>query len=165
MIIDKLIWFRKLSWRNHIAYTVNKKNLFYFLQVIINAHEKVKVVRNNKKNYFYQNDGRDLYDIVYLVLSLNKMSYIAFLKRASEGYGCSPSEGCGYSLDQNWDVPEDFNEVSFMFGDYESSAISPQKFVDLISFLSRSYIKEYQDDEGLVIIYITKLQERYQPFC
>lgn len=117
------------------------------------------------KNYFYQNDGRDLYDIVYLVLSLNKMSYIAFLKRASEGYGCSPSEGCGYALDQNWDIPEDFNEVSFMFGDYESSAISPQKFVELMSFLSRSYVKEYQDDEGLVNIYITKLQERYQPFC
>ena len=117
------------------------------------------------KNYFYQNDGRDLYDIVYLVLSLNKMSYIAFLKRASEGYGCSPSEGCGYSLDQNWDVPEDFNEVSFMFGDYESSAISPQKFIELMSFLSRSYIKEYQDDEGLVMIYLTRLQERYQPFC
>lgn len=117
------------------------------------------------KNYFYQNDGRDLYDIVYLVLSLNKMSYIAFLKRASEGYGCSPSEGCGYALDQDWDIPEDFNEVSFMFGDYESSAIPPQEFVELIHFLSRSYTKEYQDDEGLVNIYIIKLQERYQPFC
>lgn len=117
------------------------------------------------KNYFYQNNGRDLYDIVYLVLSLNKMSYIAFLKRASEGYGCSPSEGCGYALDQNWDIPEDFNEVSFMFGDYESSAISPQKFVELIHFLSQSYTKVYQGDEGLVNFYITKLQERYQSFC
>ncbi len=46
--MGKLIWFRKLSWRNHRAYTVNK-NLFYFLQVIINAHAKLKVVRSNKK--------------------------------------------------------------------------------------------------------------------
>ncbi|MDH2912034.1 hypothetical protein N7V53_05735 [Kosakonia sp. HypNH10] len=126
--------------------------------------QKLKWLEATKK-YFYQNEGRDLYDIVYLVLSLNKMSYIAFLKRASEGYGCSPSEGCGYALDQDWDIPEDFNEVSFMFGDYESSAISPQKFVELMSFLSRSYIKEYQDDEGLVMIYLTRLHERYQPFC
>ncbi|AST68110.1 hypothetical protein BFG07_05145 [Kosakonia cowanii] len=117
------------------------------------------------KGYFYQNDGRDLYDIVYLVLSLNKMSYIAFLKSASEGYGCSPSEGCGYALDQNWDIPEEFNEVSFMFGDHESSTLSPKKFVELMQLLSDSYINEYPSDEESIRKFTTKLKERYKAFC
>lgn len=65
------------------------------------------------KDYLYQNDGRDLYDIIYTTLSENKMDYTAFLKMASEGYGFSPSEGFSYALDQDWDIPEEFNEVTF----------------------------------------------------
>ena len=117
------------------------------------------------KDYLYQHDGRDLYDIVYLVLSLNKMSFIAFLKRASEGYGCSPSEGCGYALDQNWDIPEEFDEVSFMFGDYESSTLSPQKFVELMQVISNSYINEYPSDKESIKQFMVRLKGRYQQFC
>lgn len=117
------------------------------------------------KDYLYQHDGRDLYDIVYLVLSLNKMSFIAFLKRASEGYGCSPSEGCGYALDQNWDIPEEFDEVSFMFGDYESSTLSPQKFVELMQIISDSYINEYPSDKESIKQFMARLKGRYQQFC
>lgn len=116
------------------------------------------------KDYLDQHDGRDLYDIVYSALSLNKMSYIEFLKEASEGYGCSPSEGCGYALDQDWDIPEEFDEVSFMFGDHESSTLSPHKFVALMQVMSDIYINEYPNEKESIEKYMTKLNRRYHNF-
>ncbi|VFS48582.1 hypothetical protein [Budvicia aquatica] len=113
------------------------------------------------KIIFINNDGRDLYDIVHQVLSLDKMSYTSFLKMASEGYGCSPSEGCGYALDQNWDDPEEFDEVSFMFGDYESSTISPQHFAELMQVISDGYINANPKDKASIEHYMGKLRERY----
>ena len=71
------------------------------------------------QDYLYQNEGRDLYDIIYSTLSNDKMSYISFVKMASEGSGFFPSEGTGYSLDEDWDDPSEFVEVIFFLGEYE----------------------------------------------
>lgn len=113
------------------------------------------------KKDLYKNDGRDLYDIIFETLKSNKMTYPAFLSRASKGHGFSPSEGNGYVLDQDWDIPDEFDEVSFMFGDYDSSALKPQRFVELMQMITNSYINEYPEDKKIVEHSMARLQERY----
>lgn len=115
----------------------------------------------NVKKELYDNNGRDLYDIIFETLEKNKMTYPTFLNMASEGHGFSPSEGNGYALDQDWDIPEEFDEVSFMFGDYESSTLSPQKFVELMQVITDSYITEYPENKDTIERSMTKLKERY----
>lgn len=113
------------------------------------------------KKDLYKNDGRDLYDIIFETLKSNKMTYPSFLSRASKGHGFSPSEGNGYVLDQDWDIPDEFDEVSFMFGDYDSLALKPQRFVELMQMITNSYINEYPEDKKIVEHSMARLQERY----
>ncbi|MBI6530395.1 hypothetical protein JEP40_14895 [Proteus vulgaris] len=122
--------------------------------------DKLDWLINIKKN-LYKNDGRDLYDIIFETLKNNKMMYPAFLRMASEGHGFSPSEGNGYALDQDWDIPDEFDEVSFMFGDYESSTLSPQKFVELMRLITNGYLNEYPENEDMIERSMKRLQERY----
>jgi hypothetical protein len=113
------------------------------------------------KNYFYDNNVRDLYDIIYLTLSNNQMKYLLFLKMVSEGDGFFPIEGTGFTLDKGWDNPIDFKEVIFYLGEYESSTISPPKFVELMQIISNSYIEAHPKDKDLIEFYMNKLRERY----
>lgn len=113
------------------------------------------------KDYLYQNNGRDLYDIIYTTLSKNKMDYKSFLKMASEGHGFSPSEGFSYALDQDWDIPEEFDDVTFFLGEYETLSISPNYFVQLMQCISTAYIKSYPDDSIFIEKYMEKLRKRY----
>lgn len=115
----------------------------------------------NIKQELYKNDGRDLYDIIFETLKNNKMTYPAFLSMASDGHGFASSEGNGYALDQDWDVPDEFDEVCFMFGDYESSTLSPQKFVELMQKITNSYINEYPENIEAIERSMKRLQERY----
>ncbi|AKH62708.1 MULTISPECIES: hypothetical protein [Photorhabdus] len=113
------------------------------------------------KDYLYQDHGRDLYDVIYATLSEDKMSYKLFLKMASEGHGFSPSEGFSYALDQDWDIPEEFNEVTFFLGEYESLSISPNHFVQLMQYITDAYIQAYPNDKASVELYMEQLRERY----
>ncbi|MDW6092447.1 hypothetical protein SBX64_07805 [Vibrio rhizosphaerae] len=113
------------------------------------------------KDYLYQRDGRDLYDILYATLSEDKMDYKSFLKMASEGYGYSPAEGFSYALDQDWDIPEEFDEVTFFLGEYETISISPNHFVQLMHYITDFYIKDYPNDRMLVEQYMAQLRRRY----
>ncbi|OCG58373.1 hypothetical protein A9G41_04020 [Gilliamella sp. Nev5-1] len=108
-----------------------------------------------------ENDGGDLYSLLEIMYKEQKMNFLQFLYDASKGIGCSPSEGCGYALDQDRDNPEEFDEVSFMFGDYESSTISPPKFVELMQIISNSYIEAHPKDKDSIEFYMNKLRERY----
>ncbi|ASA58219.1 hypothetical protein [Vibrio gazogenes] len=113
------------------------------------------------KDYLYQRDGRDLYDILYATLSEDKMDYKSFLKMASEGYGYSPAEGFSYTLDQDWDIPEEFDEVTFFLGEYETISISPNHFVQLMHYIVDFYIKSYPNDRVFVEQYMAQLRRRY----
>lgn len=113
------------------------------------------------EDYLYHNNGRDLYDIIYTTLSNDKMNYKSFLHLASEGHGFFPAEGFGYALDQDWDIPEDFNEVTFFLGEFETLSISPNYFVQLIQYITDAYINAYPNDKILVEQYMFKLKERY----
>lgn len=113
------------------------------------------------KAEIYANSGRDLYDILYAALMGKKTSFRVFLKMASEGYGISPSEGFSYALDQDWDVPEDFDEVSFFLGEFETSSIPPEHFVQLMQIISNGYLQSFPEDSQSVEQYIEILRKRY----
>ncbi len=113
------------------------------------------------KDYLYNKGGRDLYDIVYATLLNDKMGYKSFLKMASEGYGYTPSEGFGYALEQDWVIPEEFDEVTFFLGEYETSSISPDEFFNLIKCITDAYDKNHPSDRMITEKYIEQLSERY----
>ncbi len=58
----------------------------------------------------------DLYDLINASILRERMSFPALIYEASRGVGFSVGEGYFYSLDQDWDDPEEFDEVSFFLG-------------------------------------------------
>ncbi|MDE1483436.1 hypothetical protein [Xenorhabdus bovienii] len=115
----------------------------------------------NIEHDLVQNDGRDLYDIIHESLLNEKISFPNFLFNASNGHGFSPSEGCGYALDQDWDIPEEFDNVAFFFGDFESSEIPPNQFVMLMQHISDAYINVFPDSKEVIERNMKRLRERY----
>jgi len=105
--------------------------------------------------------GEDLLFILTEISSRQKMSYLDVLELASEGHGVSSSEGTGYGLDQDWDYPEDFDHVAFFIGEYESSVLSIQSYVQLVDLITKAYLDYYPDDKDRALKYLDKLHERY----
>ncbi|WP_156183768.1 hypothetical protein [Chromobacterium sp. LK1] len=105
--------------------------------------------------------GEDLYHVLSSVLLEDKMNYLQFLARASEGHGCHVHEGLGYSLDQDWDFPEDFDEVAFFVGYFESSTLKVSEFLLAISCISKAYVERHVEDKQAVERYIGKIRSRY----
>ncbi len=103
----------------------------------------------------------DLFIILSETLLTNRLSYLNILKNISEGYGVTSSEGNGFGLDQNWDFSEDFNEVTFFFGEMESSSISPADFINQLLAISEYYILDRPDDKDKVYSYLHKIKKRY----
>ena len=103
----------------------------------------------------------DLYYLIETMYKEQKMNFLQFLYDASRGVGCIVHEGLEYVLDQDLDDPKEFDEVTFLVGDYESSTIPPQKFVDLMQIISDSYIKAHPSETDSIAFYMNKLRERY----
>ena len=61
-------------------------------------------------------DYEDLYELIEASITRKRTNFPAFINEASKGVGFSVGEGHFYSLDQDWDDPEEFNEVSFFWG-------------------------------------------------
>lgn len=61
-------------------------------------------------------DYEDLYELIEASITRKRTNFPAFINEASKGVGFSVGEGHFYSLDQDWDDPEEFNEVSFFLG-------------------------------------------------
>ncbi|WYX52477.1 hypothetical protein WJ977_09755 [Achromobacter xylosoxidans] len=71
------------------------------------------------------------------------------------------SEGFSYSLDQNWDDPESFNEVSFFLGEMETSSISVSDYVSLMKIAADIYSAFFPDEGNGVLRSAERLEERY----
>ncbi|WP_179280638.1 hypothetical protein [Bordetella genomosp. 1] len=71
------------------------------------------------------------------------------------------SEGFFYSLDQDWDDPKDFNEVSFFLGEMETSSISVFDYVSLMKIAARVYATFFPGEASGVLKSAEKLEERY----
>ncbi len=114
-----------------------------------------------KEGYFLENGGVDLYYLILTMLKEKKMNILQFLYDASRGIGCVVHEGLEYVLDQDLDDSDEFTEVSFLVGDYESSTISPQHFVELMQVISDTYIEAYPNDRESVERNMNQLKARY----
>ena len=105
--------------------------------------------------------GDDLYYLIETMYKEQKMNFLQFIYDALRGVGCIVHEGLEYVLDQDLDDPKEFDEVTFLVGDYESSKIPPQKFVELMQIISDSYIEAHPNEKDSVEFYMNKLRERY----
>ncbi|OCG40635.1 hypothetical protein A9G29_08185 [Gilliamella sp. Fer2-1] len=121
---------------------------------------KIQWLKNIEKAMI-ENDGADLYCLIKLMYKENKMNFLQFIYDASRGIGAVISEGVEYILDQDLDDPKEFDEVSFLVGGYESSTLSPPKFVELMQIISNSYIEANPKEKDSIEFYMNKLRERY----
>ncbi|CAM3269498.1 hypothetical protein PSFL6913_25860 [Pseudomonas fluorescens] len=94
-------------------------------------------------------------------MARGRTNFPAFIYDASRGVGFSVSEGFFYSLDQDWDDPEDFSEVSFFLGEVETSSIPVPDYVSLMKIAADVYSTFFPDDGGSVLRSVERLEERY----
>lgn len=106
-------------------------------------------------------DSEDLYALLEASIVTEKINFPAFIYEASRGFGFTVSEGFFYSLDQNWDDPENFNEVSFFLGEMETSSISVPDYVSLMKIAADIYSAFFPDEGNGVLRSAERLEERY----
>lgn len=106
-------------------------------------------------------DYEDLYALIETSIIREKTNFPAFVYDASHGFGFTVSEGFSYSLDQNWDDPESFNEVSFFLGEMETSSISVSDYVSLMKIAADIYSAFFPDEGNGVLRSAERLEERY----
>jgi len=94
-------------------------------------------------------------------MARGRINFPALIYNASRGFGFSVSEGFFYSLDQDWDVPEDFNEVSFFLGEVGTSSIPVPDYVFLMKVAADVYSAFFPDDRGSILRFAERLEERY----
>ena len=71
-------------------------------------------VSDNLKKIFEENNGQDLLYIILRYMENNDHAsnkFIQMLGLSSNGYGIFISEYMGFSLDMDWDYPEQFDKV------------------------------------------------------
>jgi len=106
-------------------------------------------------------DYEDLYELIEASMARGRIKFPALIYNASRGFGFSVSEGFFYSLDQDWDVPEDFNEVSFFLGEVGTSSIPVPDYVFLMKVAADVYSAFFPDDRGSILRSAERLEERY----
>lgn len=132
----------------------------YHVEKLIKMSDELNWLKK-LENKIDEEGGDDLYYILDTMYKEHKMNFLQFIYDASRGIGCVVHEGLEYALDQDFDTPEEFNGASFLVGDYESSIISPQHFVELMQMISDNYIEAHPNDKNSIEFYMSKLRERY----
>ncbi len=94
-------------------------------------------------------------------ITRKRTNFPAFINEASKGVGFSVGEGHFYSLDQDWDDPEEFNEVSFFLGEVETSSIPVLDYVFLMKIAADVYSDFFPEERDSVLSSAKKLEERY----
>lgn len=106
-------------------------------------------------------DYEDLYELIEASITRKRTNFPAFINEASKGVGFSVGEGHCYSLDQDWDDPEEFNEVSFFLGEVETSSIPVLDYVFLMKIAADVYSDFFPEERDSVLSSAKKLEERY----
>lgn len=70
-------------------------------------------------------------------------------------------EGYFYCIDQDWDDPEAFSDVSFFLGEVGTSSISVQDYVSLMKVAAEVYSAVFPADRDSIINSARRLEERY----
>ena len=127
-------------------------------------------VSDNLKKIFEENNGQDLLYIILRYMENNDHAsnkFIQMLGLSSNGYGIFISEYMGFSLDMDWDYPDQFDKVFFFMGDMnenESSSMTFDTYIKLIKALSISYIMENPTKKETINFYLNKIINRYARF-
>jgi hypothetical protein len=106
-------------------------------------------------------DYEDLYELIEASIARGRTNFPAFIYDASQGLGFSVSEGFFYTLDQNWDDPDEFSEVSFFLGEVETSNIPVHDYVALMKIAADVYSTFFPDEGAGVLRSAEKLEQRY----
>lgn len=106
-------------------------------------------------------DYEDLYGLIEASVTRGRTNFPAFIYDASQGVGFSVSEGFFYSLDQDWDDSEDFNEVSFFLGEVETSSVPVLDYVFLMKIAANIYSAFFPEERDSVLGSAKRLEERY----
>ncbi|QJQ19471.1 hypothetical protein HG549_05795 [Pseudomonas sp. SK] len=106
-------------------------------------------------------DYEDLYELIEASIERGRTNFPAFIYEASKGFGFSVGEGYFYSLDQDWDDPEEFNEVSFFLGEVETSSVSVFDYVFLMKIAADVYSAFFPEERDSVLNSAKRLEERY----
>ena len=96
-----------------------------------------------------------------LDVSIPNVIGLKFIYEASKGFGFSVGGGYFYSLDQDWDDPEEFNEVSFFLGEVGTSSIPVFDYVFLMKIAADVYSEFFPEERGGVLNSAKRLEERY----
>lgn len=107
-------------------------------------------------------DYGDLYELIEASIIRGKTDFPALIYDASRGIGFSVSEGFFYSLDQDWDDPGNFSEVSFFLGEVETSSIPVPDYVSLMKIAASIYSDFFPHDAESVLKSAERLEKRYQ---
>ncbi|RON30072.1 MULTISPECIES: hypothetical protein [Pseudomonas] len=103
----------------------------------------------------------DLYGLMEAAIIREKTNFPAFLYEASRGFGFCVGEGYFYCLDQDWDEPKEFDEVSFFLGEVETSSISVSDYISLMGMAADVYSNYAPDEKKGVLSSVERLKERY----
>ncbi|MGS7253754.1 hypothetical protein ACQ7NP_21810 [Pseudomonas anuradhapurensis] len=106
-------------------------------------------------------DYEDLYELIEASIERGRTNFPAFIYEASKGFGFSVGEGYFYSLDQDWDDPEEFNEVSFFLGEVETSSVSVFDYVFLMKIAADVYSAFFPEERDSVLNSAKRLEGRY----
>lgn len=109
------------------------------------------------EGYLAENKGEDLFYLISTMLFENRKDFIHFLMDASNGIGTVVHEGLECVLDSNLDG---LSEVTFYVGEIESSSISFDEFVVLMSIISNAYIVEFPDETNDILHYMNLLANK-----
>lgn len=110
---------------------------------------------------YFEGEGSDFYYLLDAMVKNSKIDFCDLLSNAAMGHGCTVYEGLMYSLDQDWDIPEEFSGVSFFVGDVESSVLSVEKYLSLINFAALKYLDLFPDRQDRVINSLSHVENRY----
>ncbi|EPL9570652.1 hypothetical protein MMK73_002738 [Providencia rettgeri] len=116
------------------------------------------------KNYLMSHEGGDLYYLVESLIKREKMTYRQFLYDASHGISNGESEGFDFVLDGDYDDPNDFDSVEFYVGGLESTEMTVSIFIELMQYLSESYLIDNPKDKISVEKSILRIKQRYYKF-
>lgn len=113
------------------------------------------------ETYLSQENCYDLFFIISEMKQKNIMSFPNFLKEISCGFGIVTSEETGFGLENDYDNPNDFEEIIFFIGGYESSVVKTNKFCDLLKVLSQMYLAYYPNESIMINKYILDIYQKY----
>lgn len=116
------------------------------------------------KNYLISHEGTDLYYLVESLIKREKITYRQFVYDASHGISNGEDEGFNFALDSDYDDPNDFDSVEFYVGGMESTEVAVPTFIDLMQYLSDSYLIDNPKDKISIEKSMVRIKQRYCKF-